>query len=839
MVLDSNLLHGMLWVTIFEINKLHTKSRWGFNLFDKAVAPEKKEKKFLSQVKRLVLRQPENVGSRLYATVDLDRARVGRTRMITNEHSHPRWNESFRIYCAHKISNVVFTIKEGNPIGETLIGRAYLPVKDIIFGHEVDRLLDIVDEENHPIYRSPKIRVNLKFFDVTKDSNWSQGIKTPSFGGVPHTFFMQREGCKVTLYQDAHVPDLITPQFNLSEGKIYEPHRCWEDIFDAVTNARHLIYITGWSKYTKITLIRDPKRPRPQGNITLGDLLKKKADEGVIVLVLVWDDRTSVKALRADGLVATNNQEIVYEFRNSRVQCFLCPRDSDDASTVQGFQIKSMFTHHQKTIVVDSEMPEDDSQKRRIVSFVGGIDLCDGRYDTPDHSLFKTLDNIHNHDFHQPNFRGSSIKKGGPREPWHDIHCKLEGPVALDVLYNFEQRWNKQVGNKFLLTFNEFDRIITRPPTPITSTHDPETWNVQIFRSIDSAAVEGFPHENHKKAAKDHEGASAIHKEATEIGLVTEMGNTIDRSIQDAYINAIRRAKNFIYMESRYFIGSSYGWNSKDIKDADIGALHLIPKELSLKIVSKIEAGERFTVYVVIPMWPEGIPESASVQAILDWQRRTMEMMYTDIYDALRAKGMNENLRDYLTFFCLGNREAQKDGEYVPTEKPDPDTNYYRAQLARRFMIYVHANMMIVDDEYIIIGSANINQRSMDGSRDTEIAMGGYQPHHLSTNKPARGQIYGFRMALWYEHLGVVDEAFRHPEILECVTAINTLADRNWKIYVSDDFHDDLPCHLLKYPVKISDNGNITTLQGFEFFPDTKAHVLGNKSNYLSPFLTT
>ena len=68
-----------------------------------------------------------------------------------------------------------------------------------------------------------------------------------------------------------------------------------------------------------------------------------------------------------------------------------------------------------------------------------------------------TLNNIQNDDFHQPNFGGSSIAKGGPREPWHDIHCKLEGPVALDVLYNFEQRWNKQVGNKFLLTFNELD----------------------------------------------------------------------------------------------------------------------------------------------------------------------------------------------------------------------------------------------------------------------------------------------------------------------------------------------------------------------------------------------
>ena len=32
--------------------------------------------------------------------------------------------------------------------------------------------------------------------------------------------------------------------------------------------------------------------------------------------------------------------------------------------------------------------------------------------------------------------------------------------------------------------------------------------------------------------------------------------------------------------------------------------------------------------------------------------------------------------------------------------------------------------MMIVDDAYIIVGSANINERSMSGTRDTEMAVG-------------------------------------------------------------------------------------------------------------------
>lgn len=65
------------------------------------------------------------------------------------------------------------------------------------------------------------------------------------------------------------------------------------------------------------------------------------------------------------------------------------------------------------------------------------------------------------------------------------------------------------------------------------------------------------------------------------------------------------------------------------------------------------------------------------------------------------------------------------------------------SQINRRMMVYVHAKGMIVDDELVIIGSANINQRSMDGSRDTEIAMGGYQLQHTWFQKKGhpRGQV--------------------------------------------------------------------------------------------------
>lgn len=135
-----------------------------------------------------------------------------------------------------------------------------------------------------------------------------------------------------------------------------------------------------------------------------------------------------------------------------------------------------------------------------------------------------------------------------------------------------------------------------------------------------------------------------------------------------------------------------------------------------------------------------------------------------------------------------------------------------------------------VDDEYIIIGSANINQRSMDGARDTEIAMGAFQPRHLNTTEPARGQIYGFRIALWYEHLGILETSFNNPESPECVRLVNHIADQHWQMYTAKQPIRDLPGFLLRYPIEVTRDGVVKNLEGTEFFPDTQAPVFGTKS---------
>lgn len=625
-----------------------------------------------------------------------------------------------------------------------------------------------------------------------------------------------------------------------------------------------MIYITGWSIYHKIKLVREPTRPLPRGgDLTLGELLKYKSEEGVRVLLLVWDDKTSHDKyfIQTTGVMQTHDEETRKFFKHSSVICVLAPRYASSKMSYFKQQIVgTLFTHHQKLVLVDTQA---SGNYRKITAFVGGLDLCDGRYDTPEHRLFRDLDTTFKEDFHNPTFTAGAK---APRQPWHDLHSRIEGPAAYDVLINFEQRWKRATKWTERLHFKrvsrwsddaliKIDRIswILSPDIPelkdskvgtfIRSTDgtlshskdkvavtiipeddpklwvstDEDTWHVQIMRSIDSGSVRGFPRNVDVAEAQD---------------LICSKNLVIDKSIQTGYIQAIRSAQHFIYIENQYFLGSSYAW--PDYKNA--GADNLIPMELALKIANKIKANERFAVYVVIPMWPEGDPKSGAMQEILYWQSQTMQMMYDIVAKALKSMQISDSKpQDYLNFYCLGNREKY-DGKDLSAEAAVVTD----AQKFQRFMIYVHAKGMVVDDEYVIVGSANINQRSMAGTKDTEIAMGSYQPHHTWARRKRRprGQVYGYRMSLWAEHLGNLDAWFEEPESVECVRKVNEIAEDNWKSYTSENF-TLLRGHLLKYPLQVDADGKVGPLSGYENFPDVGGKVLGAHSVSLPDTLTT
>lgn len=146
-----------------------------------------------------------------------------------------------------------------------------------------------------------------------------------------------------------------------------------------------------------------------------------------------------------------------------------------------------------------------------------------------------------------------------------------------------------------------------------------------------------------------------------------------------------------------------------------------------------------------------------------------------------------------------------------------------------------------VDDEYVIIGSANINQRSMDGGRDTEIAMGAFQPCYTVGQSPdyvPRAGVYGFRMSMWFEHLALREEVFNKPWTKECMKRVTELATQYWEEYSRPEPITDMKGHLLRYPYVIKEDGMLGYVPGFECFPDTNGRVLGAEKPCLPRILT-
>ncbi|PWA48629.1 phospholipase D gamma 1 [Artemisia annua] len=99
---------------------------------------------------------------------------------------------------------------------------------------------------------------------------------------------------------------------------------------------------------------------------------------------------------------------------------------------------------------------------------------------------------------------------------------------------------------------------------------------------------------------------------------------------------------------------------------------------------------------------------------------------------------------------------------------------------------------------FVILGSANINQRSLKDLRDTGIAMGAYPPCHTWAHKCSipQGQIKGYRMSLWAEHIGGLESSFERPKSLECVRRVRWLSVSNWNQYAAVEV-TDMKAHAL------------------------------------------
>lgn len=527
------LLHGRLELVVREARDLWLPNERSFR--------EKLSKGILS---------PSAVNP--YATVSLEHLpkpskRILKTCIIAGT-DNPVWNHMQTVDVATNVSYVVVHVKS-SPFPDQIsvihprksLGFVRIKAEHVVWG-VVDGwfpLLGLHGIQQECTKNRGSINLTMSYSPI--DSMILFGQPT-----VPSTYFNGRENCHVQLFQDAHCPEgsvISIPgssdaMFASPASHISAPRRLsnyFETIYYSVLNAKKLVYICGWSIDTTLYLLRQqpetvPNRDRHLPHMRLGDLLHWKASQGLSVLLLVWDEVFSISnpLLRLKGWMDTKDEITRAFFRNSNVRAAVVPRLGRlQEKVINAPLVSCLFTFHEKLVITDIPAYQPVSNdKRQLVAFCGGLDLTYGRWDTPLHSAFGTLDTYHQADFHNACFDVS--QPFGPREPWHDVGGMITGPVVRDFVTCFEERWKRQgLGQHFLADLETMTDVVEG-----TFSHE-EKWTVQVFRSIDE-----------RSAVFDKDGGKRLE---------TKKGRSIDRSIHHAYVHYIRaanRCKFFVFYSS-------------------------------------------------------------------------------------------------------------------------------------------------------------------------------------------------------------------------------------------------------------------------------------------------
>lgn len=299
-------LHGDLDLTIVEARSLRSMDSASEHLRGCFTCQSFKSNRHTSELlprgirsskvdRNKLLLHAKVIHSDPYVTVDVPGSTVARTRVIRSS-KNPKWDEHFSVHLAHPAVYLEFQIKDDDVFGSQLIGKVLVPAQRLMSGESIDEAFPVDDSTGKLRTRKMELHIMMKFTHCDQNPLYQHGIAgDPEHLGVRHTYFPLRKGGSVRLYQDAHVTtDGLLPKIELDGGMFFEHQNCWEDICYAICEAHHMIYIVGWSVYHQIKLIREPTKPLPRGgNLTLGELLKYKSQDGVRVLLLVWDDKTS------------------------------------------------------------------------------------------------------------------------------------------------------------------------------------------------------------------------------------------------------------------------------------------------------------------------------------------------------------------------------------------------------------------------------------------------------------------------------------------------------------------------------------------------------------------
>ncbi|CAG8468958.1 364_t:CDS:10 [Diversispora eburnea] len=528
-------------------------------------------------------------------------------------------------------------------------------------------------------------------------------------------------------------------------------------VSQAILAATSEIYIEDWWLSPELYLRRPPSENE---EFRLDNLLKKKAEEGVMIYIVVYKE---VKlALTLDS------QHTKTHLRN------LHPNIKVQRHPDHGLEGTVFWA---KMVVIDSH-----------VAFIGGLDLCFGRYDTHEHEL-SDLDKDKKfviwpgQDYSNPRIKDfADVAKNAlidnierdkfPRMPWHDIAIGMVGQPARDVARHFVRRWNFIKEEK---SGGHLDLPFLLPKGEYVSTRDESrfkgTCNAQLLLS----------------------------------STFWSTGTNPEYSIYNAYCHLIRNSKHFIYIENQFFVTSTENDPNYEVKN-------LIGGFLVERIIKAHKSNAKFRVIVVMPLLPAfeadlNSNDAGTIRMVMHWQYVSICRGGRSVLEKIKSAGVNPE--DYISFFALRNYGKISQVESISTNgsvkdktvninpssidasvesnedsqesknhenefpnvsennpvdnkqvKPSGDANNKFVYITEE--VYIHSKLLIVDDKYVIIGSANLNDRSQLGYRDSEIAILIEDKSTIKSRMDGNEYMaskfaYTLRNALFKEHLGLLE----------------------------------------------------------------------------------
>lgn len=524
-----------------------------------------------------------------------------------------------------------------------------------------------------------------------------------------HQFIVSMERVAMqTLWAGRNRFDSFAPiRVNVAAQWLVDGRDYFWNLSRAINMAKNRIYIHDWWISPEIYL----RRPGDE-RYRLDNLLKRKAEEGVRIFVIIYnevmDAATPVNSPYTKKTLTGLHPNVMVQRSPSHL-----PNGT------------FYWSHHEKLCVIDE-----------TIAFMGGFDLCFGRWDTPQHCLT-------DEDFTEPSGPNGPVWRGKdyfnerideysdldkpfedrfdrscqPRMPWHDVGLQILGQPARDLCRHFCQRWN------YLLRTKNHTRKMPflLPPADFTERelvdlHLNGTCEVQICRSCGPWSM--------------------------------GTNSKIEHSITNAYVKSIQLSEHFVYIENQFFITST-------VVDNTVVKNH-IGDALVERIIKAHKNGEDWRACIVIPLlpgysYPVDQPEASSVRLILECQNRTICRGANSIFTRLRKEGINPD--DYIQFFSLRTWAKFKSGALTSE------------------LVYIHGKTMIVDDRIVLCGSANINERSQLGDRDSELLAVVRDTDMIDgtmAGKPFKVGRYAhtLRMRLMREHVGVDVDAIEEDELM-------------------------------------------------------------------------